>query len=363
MRPWDAFAYPWLLLLLVAVVPPIWWSHLRRGRRATIAFSHVEPLVRLGDGWSLRARHSIPLLRTLAVVLLVVCVARPRRADEMTKVKTEGVAIQLIVDRSPSMSADDLQDPRGRKRTRLQVVKDVVRSFIQGNGEELEGREDDLIGLTSFARYPDTECPLTWDHDPLLRALKKMRAAAPRSDEDGTAIGDALLLGVERIRNIGRRLHGDKDFKIKSRVIILLTDGQQTYGVHTPQEAAAPAKALGIKVYTIGAAPLLETVGTGFFGSVTRPSPIDEEALKFVARETGGKYYRATDAGSLAAIYAEIDALERSEIEEQRYYVYDELANEWIQWAGVSWPPPLMVALVLLGVEVLLVNTRFRRVP
>ncbi len=363
MTPWDWFAHPWLLLLLIAVVPPIWWSHLRRGRRATIAFSHVQPMVRSGAAWSLHARHVVPLLRTLAVVLLVVCVARPRRADEMTKVKTEGVAIQLIVDRSPSMNAEDLQDPHGRKQTRLQVVKDVVRGFIKGDEKELVGREDDLIGLTSFARYPDTECPLTWDHGHLLAALKKMRAAAPRGDEDGTAIGDALLLGIERIRNIGRRLHGDKAFKIKSRAIILLTDGDQTYGDHTPEEAAAPAKALGIKVYTIGAAPLLETAAAGFFGSVTRPSPIDEEALKFVAETTGGKYFRATDAGSLAAIYAEIDALERSEIEEQHYYVYDELANEWIAWAGVNWPPPLMIALALLGAEVLLVNTRFRRIP
>jgi len=362
MTPWNAFSHPWLLLLAVAIVPPIWWSHLRRGRRATIAFSHVEPLVRSGAGWSLRARHLVPLLRTLAVVLLVVCVARPRRADEMTKVKTEGVAIQLVVDRSSSMAEKDLQDSRGRSRTRLQVVKDVVRGFIEGDGKDLEGREDDLIGLTSFARYPDTECPLTWDHGHLLRALKKMRTVRTR-DEDGTAIGDALLLGIERIRNIGRRLHGDKDFKIKSRAIILLTDGLQNRGDHTPQQAAAPAKALGIKVYTIGAAPLLQKVSAGFFGSVMRPTPVDEKALKFVAETTGGKYFRATDAGSLAAIYAEIDALERSEIEEQRYYVYDELANEWITWAGVNWPPPLMVALVLLGLEALLANTRFRRIP
>jgi len=361
MIPWDSFAHPWLLLLAVAVVPPIWWAHLRRGHRPTIAFSHTESLARCGSSWSLRARHILPLLRTLAVVLLVVCVARPRKADEMTKVKTEGVAIQIIVDRSSSMKQQDLQDTRGRRQTRLEVVKDVVRGFIEGDGEGLEGREDDLIGLTSFAHYPDTECPLTWDHDHLLGALKKMRTARTR-EEDGTAIGDALLLGVERIRNIGRRLHGDKDFKIKSRAIILLTDGQQTAGDHTPQEAAAPAKALGIKVYTIGAAPLLEESRT-FFGSFMRPSPIDEEALKFVADTTGGKYYRATDAGSLAAIYAEIDALERSEIEEQRYYVYDELANEWIRWAGVNWPPPLMSALVLLGIEVLLANTRFRRIP
>ncbi|MFQ5429988.1 MAG: VWA domain-containing protein [Phycisphaerae bacterium] len=359
----DAFAYPWVLPAAALLLPLVWWSWLRRERRPAMLFATVSHIERAGRSWSLKARWALPVLRSLVVLLLVVCVARPRRVDEQTRIKTQGVAIELLVDRSPSMSNADLVGPAGRKQTRLAVVKEAVRRFILGDGDALAGRPSDLLGLTSFARYPDTECPLTWDHRHLIRALDRMRPASPRSDEDGTAIGDALLLAVERIRNIERRFKNKDDFKITSRAIILLTDGQQTYGKYKPAEAAEAAQALGITVYAIGAAPQFEEVPFGFFGTVQQPTPVDEESLRQVAEMTGGRYFRATDANSLVDVYREIDKLERSVIDEQRYYLYEELAYHAFDWAGVRWPPPLLAALILLGLEVFLANTRFRRIP
>ncbi|MFQ5501745.1 MAG: VWA domain-containing protein [Phycisphaerae bacterium] len=359
---WDSLAYPWVLPLALVLVPLVWWAGLSRNRRAAIRFSTTARLQHGTDGWSLKARHALPVLRSLAVIFLLVAIARPRKADEMTRIQTEGVAIQLIVDRSGSMNQEDFVEPGGRMKTRLRAVKDVVRGFILGDGDALEGRTGDLIGLTVFARFPDTECPLTRDHNHLIRALDKVQVPRTRA-EDGTSIGDALLLAVERIRNIGRRFTNKDDFKIKSRAIILLTDGEQNAGKYKPEEAAEAAKALDIKVYTIGAAPEFQEQRIGQFSLGRRRVPIDEQGLKQVAEMTGGKYFRATDARSLTDIYTEIDKLERSEIDEQRYYLYEEMAYQWFDLGGISMPPPLLLALVLLAVEITLANTRFRRIP
>jgi len=362
MSLFKSFAYPWVLPLVLVLIPLIWWSWLSGRRRATIRFSSISQFPVGGESWSVRARYILPVLRSLAVLLLVIAIARPRKADEMTRIQTEGVAIELVVDRSGSMRNPDFVGPQGRQQSRLQAVKNVVRKFIRGDGKALPGRRGDLLGLTVFARYPDTECPLTRDHKNLLRALSKVRV--PRvQQEDGTAIGDALLLEVERIRNIGRRLVKSKAFKLKSRAIILLTDGQQNCGKYSPIEAAEAAKALGIKVYTIGAAPAYEELRAGPFSLGRQPVSIDEASLKKVAEMTGGKYFRATDAGSLANVYAAIDKMERSAIDEQRYYLYEELAYQWMDLGGLRLPPPLLVALILLGLETLLANTRFRKIP
>ena len=362
MSFWNAFAYPWVMILAAILVPLIWWSWLSRRRRTTIRFSSVSRVKHGRDAWSVKARHLLPALRSLAVVALIICIARPRKANEMTRIRTEGVAIQLVVDRSGSMNQDDFVGAGRARMTRLQAVKDVVKGFVGGNDAGLKGRPDDLIGLTVFARYADTECPLTRDHDHLMRALDQVEVPRVRS-EDGTAIGDALLLAVERIRNTGRRLQERDDFKIKSRAIILLTDGEQNYGKYKPVEAAEAAKALEVKVYTIGAAPMFQERRVGIFSMGKQPVPIDEASLRKVAAMTGGKYFRATDASSLESIYAEIDKLERSEIDEQRYYQYKELALQWIDIESLSLPPPLLIALLLLGLEVLLANTRFRKIP
>ncbi len=360
-----SLAHPWLLVLL-GLIPIIWWAHLNPRRRAAVRFSDVSRFTAQTVTWSQRARHLLPLLRSLAVAFVVLALARPQKADEETRISTEGVAIQIVLDRSGSMASEDFVDERGRAQTRLDAVKKVVRQFVEGDGQDLRGRDDDLVGLIVFARYADTECPLTHDHQHFIRALDKVQIPGTR-DEDGTAIGDALLLAVERTRNIARRFGPDDAFKIKSRVIILLTDGDQNFGKYLPTQAAEVAAAVGVKVYTIGAAPEFQQqqFGGGFFQPRTQRVPVnvDEEELQKVADLTGGKYFRAKDTGSLRDIYEEIDRLERSTIDRESFFRYEELAYRWSQFGSLRLPPPILVALVLLTLEVLLVNTRLRRIP
>lgn len=368
--------HEWALVFL-ALVPLVWWAWHHARSRAAIRFASVSRLRCEKPGWTARARVVLPVLRCMAVGLLVLAVARPQKADEQTRVQTEGVAIQLVVDRSGSMSQQDFVDESGQVQSRLDAVKGVVRNFVKGDGKDLVGRPDDLVGLIAFARFADTECPLTRDHDQLVRALANVEVPRTR-DEDGTAIGDALLLAVERIRNIERQMQRKDDFKIKSRAIILLTDGEQNVGKYAPVKAAEAAAALGLKVYTIGAAPEFQEQSIG--GFFTRPQKIrvpvtvDEEMLTKVAEMTGGKYFRARDTASLHDIYAEIDRLERSAVDEQRYYLYEEMAYNWtllgpwrlgksLEIGPIRMPPPLLVALIVLGLEIVLANTRFRRIP
>jgi len=361
-----ALRYPWVLLAL-SLVPVIWWTWFRARHRPALRFSSVARLKVGRRPWTLRAQYLLPTLRSLAVILLVVCLARPQKADEETRVTTEGIAIQLVVDRSGSMDQQDFMiDDEGDAITRLQAVKEVVEAFVMGDGESLKGRPDDLIGMIVFARWPDTECPMTHDHAHVIRALKDVKTPTTR-EESFTAIGDALLLAVERIRDTGRRFQQNAAFKIKSRVIILLTDGQQNAGKYEPIKAAEAAAALGVKVYTIGAAPEFQRrqVG-GFFmqpQTVQVPVEVDEQTLMKVAEMTGGRYFRAKDKDSLKEIYTEIDKLERSVVDEKKYYEYQELAYNWIKIGSMTLPPPLIVALVLLAAEMLLANTRFRRIP
>ena len=357
--------HPWSLVLL-ALLPVIWLAWRRLDRRTVIRYTGAAKLAAAQRVWSIRGRLLIPALRCTAVAMLVLCLARPQKADEQTRVQTEGIAIQLVVDRSTSMAQEDFILPDGSARSRFSTVKEVVKSFVEGNGHELAGRPNDLVGLVAFARYSDTECPLTHDHQHLTHAVDRIELPTTR-DEDGTAIGDALLLAVERIRNIGRKSGKSDDFQVKSRIIILLTDGQQNCGKYEPLQAAEAAAALGVKVYTIGAAPDYQDrqINSLFMqqSTVRVPIEINETALKDVAEKTGGKYFRARDPQSLAQVYAEIDRLERSAVDEERFYVYDELAYKWAELGGRRLPPPLIAVLVLLALEVWLVNTRFRKIP
>jgi Ca-activated chloride channel family protein len=358
--------HPWFLAALV-LVAVVWWAWLRRRHRATLRFPGVSRFAATGRTWALQARHGLPVLRSLAVILIVVSIARPQKADEETRVTTEGIAMQLVVDRSGSMEEQDFViDEDGNTQTRLQAVKDVVESFVLGSGDELRGRPNDLIGLIAFARWADTECPLTRDHSHLIRALKKIQTPRTR-EESFTAIGDALLLAVERIRNIKRRFENNDTFTIKSQAIILLTDGEQNAGKYDPVAAAEVAAALGVKVYTIGAAPEFKKrrIGGLFFQprTVQVPVQVDEETLMKVAEITGGAYFRAKDTNSLNEIYTRIDRLERSAVDETKYYLYEELAYNWIELGPLRLPPPLMVVLGLLAMEVVLANTRFRKIP
>lgn len=358
---------PWMLAL-AALATLVWWRWLRRQPHAAVRFSSTEWLRRQGATLRAKARHLLPVLRTLAVVLLAICLARPQKGNEETRIFSEGIAIQLVVDRSSSMLAMDFA-LEGRRVDRLAAVKRVIRDFIIG-GEGLAGRPDDLIGLISFAGYADSVCPLTLDHAFLMETVDQTQIVSPEEgrEEDGTAIGEGLALAVERLRDLDRRPGVAEANKVKSKIIILLTDGENNRGDIKPEKAAEIAKAFGLKVYTIGAGttgvapmPVKDLFGGTVMQSV-RVS-VDEESLQQIAEATGGKFFRATDTESLREIYAEIDQLEKTKTEEKRYMQYVEIATEGVALGSVRVPPVLALVLAVLGLEVVLANTRLRKVP
>lgn len=358
------FQHPWVLLHLPLAALP-WWRYLARAQRPALRYSSVAALRAVAGTWAVRLRFLVPLLRTLALALLIVCCARPRKPNELTQVDAEGIAIQIVVDRSGSMEAMDFT-VGGRQVDRLTAVKKVVRDFVRGD-DALPGRPNDLIGAIVFARFADSRCPPTLNHDFLVKTLADTPIVS--REEDGTAIGDGLALGVERLRSLespkGPRVSG----AIKSRVIILLTDGENNAGDITPEKAAELATAFGIKVYTIG----VGTRGTAPFPVVDpfsgrrvlrqMPVRIDEAQLKRIADATGGKYFRATDTDSLSAIYGEIDRLEKTRTQERRYMEYKELATQWVPVGSVRVPPLLACVFALLFAERLLAETRLRTLP
>jgi Ca-activated chloride channel family protein len=286
----------------------------------------------------------LPGLRTLALLLCILALARPQRGIEAIKVFSEGIAILMAVDISGSMAALDLQVD-GRQSSRLDAVKQTFHNFV-GGSKNLSGRAGDLIGMVTFARYPDSLCPLTLDHDTLLALLDQVDIVSV-PEEDGTAIGEAMALGIERL----------KDSTATSRIMIVLTDGVNNAGETEPLQAAQIARAFGIKIYTIGAgtrgvAMIPVRSPTGQMVLQRMPVDIDERMLTDVATLTGGQYFRATDGATLQAIYAEIDRLEKTTNVTEHYQQYAEL-----------FPVLLMPALGCLVLEMVLVNTRFRKIP
>jgi len=358
-----AFEQAWWLLLLV-VIPLFWLRYARPSWRAAVALPGASALRAAGTsgrGFFARARWLLPCLRSLAVVFLVVGLARPVKANEQTRIFVEGIAIELVVDRSGSMQALDFSR-RNREMDRLDAVKLVASEFIAG-GDGLKGRPNDLIGLVTFARFADSLSPPTLDHEYVIDALKQVRPAGA-GNEDGTAIGDGVALAVERLRDLDEGRAADPTRRIKSRVVILLTDGENNAGDIDPVVAAEMAKTLGIRLYTIGVGtrgmapmPVQTPFGRQY---VNQPVSIDEELLREMAEMTGGEYFRATDERSLRDIYERIDALERTATEERRYLQSTALAVEPFTFNGVTVPPILMGALVLLALELLLAHTRLR---
>ena len=351
---WAAW---WLLLLLPLSLLPA-WRLLDRRMRGQVAFSSVGLLAACaGTGWA-RLQSLPALLRCAALLLLVVCLARPGKADEQTRVFVDGIAIELVVDRSGSMRALDFSIG-GRSVDRLTAVKRVVRDFVLG-GDGLAGRPNDLIGLITFARHADTLCPLTLDHDHLLAALDSIRMPEDPA-EDGTAIGDALAMAVERMRDLEDRR------EIKSRVVVLLTDGENNAGAIEPRTAAEIARAYGVKVYTIGVGTRgVAKVPVQWMGrTILRDEivSIDEEMLRDIAESTGGEYFRAVDTDSLRRIYETIDDLERSRTDQRRFRQFRDFAIEPFPLAGVPLPPLLLLPLLLIAADLLLSATRLRRLP
>jgi len=322
------FASPWLLLVAPAVLLLAWLARLRGAR--DIGFSSVRLAEDLPVTWRVRLAWLPAFCLGAGVVLAAVALARPRVGDDRTVVRTEGIAIELVVDTSGSMWAHDFKDADGNPTDRLSAVKAVVRTFVEG-GDDLSGRGGDLLGLTVFAGYADAPCPLTLDHELLLETLDAAEIAKTRF-EDGTSIAQGLAVALGRLREV----------KTESRVVILLTDGVHNDPDTDPVDAAAIAAELGIRVYTIGmgtsgTAPYPVEQPDGTIRFELRSVQLDEALLSAIAKETGGVYQRAGTTASLQAIYAEIDRLERVELEGVTYRRWSELFTLPLAAAAALW--------------------------
>jgi len=327
------FADPhYLILLIVVVFLGYWHFFLQHGRGATLRFSHLGAIRHVAKSRPVMIRRMLFLIKLLALVFFVLAFARPQSGIKGEEVITEGVDIVLAMDISGSMLAEDI------KPNRLEAAKEVAAEFVKG-------RRNDRIGMVVFAGEAYTQCPLTLDYGVLLNFLGDIHVGMI---EDGTAIGMGLATGVNRLRSS----------EAKSKVIVLLTDGRNNRGQIDPTTAAQLARALDVKIYTIGAGTTQQTapypVDDPFFGKRYVPIQvdIDESMLRKVAQMTGGKMFRATDRKRLKSIYDEIDEMEKTEIKVKEYTRYAELFHYF-----------LIAGLGLLLIEAVLVNTRFRKIP
>jgi Ca-activated chloride channel family protein len=358
------FYNPWYLLLLL-LLPVIGWRLWSSSRRLSVPFSSTHFAIGLRPTWRQRLAWLPAALTLCAIAITIVALARPREGREQTVVDSEGIAIEMVVDLSGSMRAMDFQI-EGKHVDRLTAIKNVAGRFVHGDESskktnKLAGRTSDLVGLITFARFADAILPPTLDHAFVMDQLNHQQIVTRRTD-DGTAIGDAISLAVEKLN----RLDSKKQEKVKSKVMILLTDGENNAGDFDPVQAAELAKTMGIKIYTIG-------VGTRGSAPVPVQNPytgrqeiqwvevdIDEGTLQKIASATGGKYFRATDTETLDAIYREIDQLEKTKVESRHFVDYRELAIQSTNVNGWKLPPLVLIALGMLSVRVILTNTLFR---
>lgn len=326
------FAQPewlWLLALVPIAVAYEWWRS--RRRREGMRYSSIAPAREAPPSLWARLRGLPAFLRTGALVLGILALARPQDRNVVQERYAEGVDIVLVLDTSTSMRAQDFNP------NRFEAARDVAAEFIRG-------RTSDRVGLVVFAAKAYTQTPLTLDYDFLLRMLAEVEVGVI---EDGTAIGTAIAMAVNRL----------KDSNAESKVIVLLTDGQNNRGEIDPVTASEVAEAMDVRIYSIGVgthgeAPFM--FNDPFGGQRRRmvPVEIDEDMLMSVAQNTGGRYFRATNKEALREIYDEIGELEKTQIEERVYLDYDE------RYATFLWP-----AFGLLLLELLLSNTRLRRIP
>jgi len=347
-------ANPSALLALLLLPFLLYWGMGVR-KRAALGFSSLALLPK-GMGLRRRLVHLPLFLRLAALALIIMAIARPQAGMEKVREVNKGIAIEMVVDRSGSMGQDMEFD--GRKLTRLAVVKKVFAEFVNGYGP-LPGRPNDLIGLITFARYADTICPLTLAHGPLTKFLDTIKLVPPKSSENRTSIGDAIALAAARLKTAEQAMaNRPKDrgssYKIKSKIIILLTDGRNNAGRYSPEEAGALAKKWGIKVYAIGVGgDDLVKVQT-FFGTqmIRTGNGVDRKMLRGLAEKTGGIFRMADDAKALRSVYEEIDKLEKSKVESIRFLDY----KEYFFYFALA-------AFILLITEIVLRCTVFRRIP
>ena len=332
----------------------------RYRQRGSVRFSSLKSVRRLPVSLRHRLKVLPFVLRILVLGFLLIGVARPRVPDKRTFFSTEGVAIQMVIDRSSSMREEMYFE--GRTASRFEVARNVFTDFVLGSKrKELPGRPNDMIGLTSFALYPEENCPLTLDHESLVALMENIEPARKQvsyrgrlieaDPTDGTAIGDALyyamlsLIDAEDAVEKSPKL--SRDYRIKSKMIILLTDGERNRGVD-PIEIAEEARKNDIKIYSIAVAPGRRRMR--LFGTFPERSTRE---IRAAAELTGGQFFKATDGESLAVIYDRIDKLEKSPFS-RKFTRYEEHYQRW-------WAVPM--ALALLTLEIILRNTVFRTVP
>jgi Ca-activated chloride channel homolog len=329
MMPQLDLARPWALLLLLLI--PLWGVWMRRRGGGAVLLSRAGLAAREAERRT-RWMAALPdVLRGLSWAALVIALAGPRAVGTVETTRTEGISIMLAVDVSSSMLSLDFRP------SRLAVTRSTMARFVVA-------RPGDRIGLVAFAAEALTQVPTTLDHVLLVRALGGLRWGMLT---DGTAIGDGLATAVNRLRTVPG----------KSKVVILMSDGENTAGTIAPLDAAAAARSFGVRVYTIGVgsrgsalSPVAIQGGRLLYGP--KQVSIDEALLSQVARTTGGRYFRAADADALRRIYGEIDRLERSPSEERRHVRYEEL-----------YLPFVMAGALLLIAEWLLRGSRWGRVP
>lgn len=345
-----------LAFLLLLIIPLLAYLKAFRNRRGAIRFSSVKNARKASKSLKQRLIRLPDIIRIAALILLITALARPQSGREQIREVSKGVAIEMVVDRSSSMGAE--QEYKGEHLNRLEVVKKVFEEFVMGGSNDLPGRPNDLIGMIVFARYPDTICPLTLAHGALPAFLKKVSLVQTK-EEDGTAIGDAIALAAARLKKAEDSLMKQKDgadsYEIKSKIIVLLSDGENNFGKRTPLQAAEMAKEWGIKIYAIaiGGGESVMTIQTPFGPrKVASRQKVDTSTLKAIAKKTGGFFREANDAESLRDIYKEIDEMEKSEVESIRFVDY----KESFLWLALS-------GFFLIIFEVVLRNTLFRRIP
>lgn len=325
------FAYPQFFLLLILIPILIFWQiKMRKKNETPIILSSIGNLASLPTNWRIKWRGILNVFRILSFTFLVIALARPQNSNINETVNSEGLDIVMSLDISGSMLAEDF------KPNRIEAAKKVAKEFI-------EDRPTDRIGLVIFSGESFTQCPLTTDQNVLKEQLKNIRSGLL---EDGTAIGMGLATAVERLRNS----------KAKTKIIILLTDGVNNSGLIDPNTALEIAKAYKIRVYTIGVGtqgtapyPMKDQFGNTHMQQM--PVQIDEPLMKQISKETGGKYFRATDNNSLSNVYKEIDRLEKTKIEINSFKRYAEL-----------FLPYALLGILFLFLEIVLRNTLFKSI-
>jgi Ca-activated chloride channel family protein len=339
------FEYPWVFLLLL-LPAALAFTNKRNSGLPSVSFSSLASVLKAGKSIRQYLLWLPKTLIILAMILLITAAARPQKGEEIVASSRSGVAIEMLLDISSSMDIG-LQTATGNM-SRIDAAKQVFTDFILGNDDDLPGRENDVIGLITFARYADTACPMTTGF-PALTTIVDELEIEDRPNEDGTAYGDSLVLAAARLMKIDETIKSrdSKHETIKSKIIILLTDGENNCGKHLPAQASALAREWGIKVYAI------------FLGNKPMPANDREQKLTETQKEllricdrTGGICRMVYDYDSLKAVYAEIDALEKSELNLFTDLIY----KECFQWFTFA-------ALLCLALGMILDSTVLRRIP